>query len=887
MEQRSPSPHLFVAREEELARMQGFIDQAMAGKGSVCFVTGEPGAGKSTLLEEFSRRALLENPDLVFAAGDCNPQTGTADPYLPFREIMSDLTGVEEPGTGKQSQPGRSRGFFQASARMLAEHGPDLIDIFVPGGALVTRVGTQAASKFRANKKLSTDAATRAILRTDSELEQSHLLEQYTSVILALAEKQPLILLLDDLHWADEASISLLFHLSRRLSAARVLIIGAYRAHEITLGRGGQRHPLEATLNELKRYYGDIWVDLGNLQADTNRQFVDQVLDAECNVVDDAFRAALFERTAGHALFTIELVQYLKERGYLRRNEQGQWEVSPDLRWDGLPARVEGVIRERINRLEPEEHELLATAAILGESFSADILATLLKLNLREVVRSLSGSLSKAHALIKAEGFERTAGHRMSMYSFRHNLMHKFFYDSMDEIERGFLHEEAGIALEIFFGEDPGTAAVQLAWHFSEAGITDKAVNYLVMAGHQARSAYAHTEALSPCTMALDILSKSAPGEFSPEWVKSTKLEVCTLLGKVQESSGDFEDARLYFEEALDETAEIDRLSRVNLKRDIAATYERQHQHETALEILNQAENLLKENFNPEDDGEMSAWLSIRNKQLWIHYWQGNTNEMTELIGELGDTIVERGTSAQKRQFYTAVAGLENRLNRFAPSAKTIEASDLALASVQESDSPVERAGVMFGAGFVYMHAGKHDIASDLITQSLELSRRGGDRTQQARCLAYLTVVKRKQGDLSSVEKYLSETQDICEALDMREYVAVVLANRSWIAWVNGRQQAAKALAEEAMESWQSHSPKYPFKWLAAMQLIDIELRDANLDNAFVHVQLLLERANARLIGGVEEALQEAAAQHAAGNTEKAAASLTTALECAKNAGYL
>lgn len=670
--------------------MHGFIDQALIGKGSVCFVTGEPGAGKSTLLEEFSRRALLEYPVLIFAAGDCNPQTGTGDPYLPFREIMSALTGAAEPRSGQQDGRGRSRSFFQASARLLAEHGPDLIDIFVPGGALITRVGAQAASRIRSRKKGKTGDTKSNILRTDGDLEQTHLFEQYTNVILALAEKQPLILLLDDLHWADEASISLLFHLSRRLSSARVLIIGAYRAHEITLGRAGQRHPLEATLNELKRYYGDIWVDLGVLKADANRLFVDRVLDAQCDVADEAFRCALFERTGGHALFTVELVQYLKERGYLLQNARGKWEVSPELRWDGLPARVEGVISERITRLELAEHELLTVAAIIGESFSAEILAGILELELREVIRSLSGPLAKTHVLIRAEGFERVAGRRMSVYGFKHNLIHRFFYESLDEIERGFLHEEAGVVLETFFDGEPGVAAVQLARHFSEAGITDKAVNYLILAAHQARSAYAHTEALSHCRKALEVLNKSAPGEFSQEWVQGARMEICTLLGKVLELSGEFAAARHHFEEALDLTAESDRLSRAGLKREIATTHEREHQHETALELLSQAANLLSDGYNPEDDSEMAEWISIRNKQLMIHYWQGNTDKMTGLIREIGDTVIESGSLAEKQQFYNAVAGLENRLNRFAPSEKVLEAYSQGLAAAQESDSLVE-----------------------------------------------------------------------------------------------------------------------------------------------------------------------------------------------------
>jgi len=887
MEQLSSSTHLFVARDEELSRMHGFIDQALNGGGSVCFVTGEPGAGKSSLLEEFSRRVLLEYPDLILAAGDCNPQTGTGDPYLPFREIMSALTGAEEVGTDGQDEPGRSRSFFQTSARLLAEHGPDLIDIFVPGGALLTRLGAQAASRIRSRKRGNESDSTSSILRTDRDLEQTNLFEQYTNVILALAEKQPLILLLDDLHWADEASISLLFHLSRRLSSARVLIIGAYRAHEITAGRDGKRHPLEATLNELKRYYGDIWVDLGNLKADTNQRFVDQVLDAECDVADEAFRSALFKRTGGHALFTVELVQYLKERGHLLQDAEGRWEVSPRLRWDGLPARVEGVISERISRIDSAENELLTTASVIGESFPAEILAAILKPDLRDVIRSLSGSLAKTHALVRAEGFERPAGRRLSMYGFRHNLMHRFFYESLDEIERGFLHEEAGVALESMFDGDQAAAAVQLARHFAEAGIRDKAANYLVLAAHQARTAYAHTEAMSHCRKALEILHDSTTGEFPPEWVERTGIEVRILLGKVLESTGEFEAARQQFEDALHITNESDRLSRASLKRAIATTFERQHQHDVALQALGQAADLLTDGYNPEDSGEMAEWISIRIEQMRIHYWQGNTDRISDLMGEVGDIVIEHGSPSQRQQFYEAVAGLENRLNRFASSAKAMDAARQALASVQDCDNLTGRARAMFGAGFAQMHDGEHTTAAELITQSLGLSRRCGDRTQQARCLAYLTVVYRKAGDLQKVEKYLSETLEICEALNMQEYVAVVLANRSWLAWKSGQQQEAVKLAEDALDNWRTHSPRYPFKWLALMQLVDIEHGRANLDVAFEHTRALLDRTNAKLSGGVEEALEEAMAWYADGEKEKAAPGMAAALGYAKKAGYL
>ena len=196
MESQDNGNQLFVARDNELSRLGDFLDLAMQGKSSICFVTGEAGAGKSCLLREFERRSCKLHKDIMFADGDCNPQTGLGDPYLPFREIMAELSGVDGEVDDRGSKGSRSRKFFQAAAKALVEHGPDLIDIFVPGGALLTRVGAQAAGKIRAWKMDSGTGIASNLLATDDGLEQRHLFEQYTNVIRALAEQRPLSWLL-------------------------------------------------------------------------------------------------------------------------------------------------------------------------------------------------------------------------------------------------------------------------------------------------------------------------------------------------------------------------------------------------------------------------------------------------------------------------------------------------------------------------------------------------------------------------------------------------------------------------------------------------------------------------------------------------------------------
>jgi predicted ATPase len=145
------SEAVFVARERELSQLQTFLDRALAGHGQVCFITGEAGAGKTALVTEFARRAGDAHPDLVVALGNCNAQTGIGDPYLPFREVLAMLTGDVEArlaqGAITPENAGRLRDFLRVSGQALVEYGPDLIDIFVPGGALAARVGARLAHR--------------------------------------------------------------------------------------------------------------------------------------------------------------------------------------------------------------------------------------------------------------------------------------------------------------------------------------------------------------------------------------------------------------------------------------------------------------------------------------------------------------------------------------------------------------------------------------------------------------------------------------------------------------------------------------------------------------------------------------------------------------------
>jgi len=222
----------FVARTNELARLDSFLDKALANQGQISFVTGEAGAGKTTLLTKFSQQAQAKHTHLVVATGGCDAQTGVGDAYLPFREVLNLLTGDVDAklaqGKITEENANRLRNFLVFSGEALVEVGPALINLFVPGATLIAR-----ASKFLAKKAGWIDKLQDRFGHKETTdlplmegLDQDQIFEQYVNVLHALAKSTPLMLILDDLQWADSASIGLLFRLVRRLEGSSIFIVG-------------------------------------------------------------------------------------------------------------------------------------------------------------------------------------------------------------------------------------------------------------------------------------------------------------------------------------------------------------------------------------------------------------------------------------------------------------------------------------------------------------------------------------------------------------------------------------------------------------------------------------------------------------------------------------
>ncbi len=394
---------VFVARTRELSKLDEHLSNAISGKGSVVFVAGEAGSGKTALLQEFTRRAQETYPDLLVAAGNCNAYTGIGDPHLPFREILEFLTGDVEPrwaaGAITRDHALRLWENVPIAAQALVEVGPDLIDTFIQRAALLERARSSVSEKQGWLNRLDAFLDRKPVTALSiGALQQINLYEQYVRVLQFLEKKNPVLLVIDDLQWVDTGSINLLFHLGRRLSGCRILILGAYRSEEVALGREGRRHPLEPLVNEFRRSFGEILLNLGQgFGQDESREFVNEVLDKEPNRLDESFREMLYRQTQGHPLFTIELLRGLQERGDILKDSEGRWIVGPSLDWDTLPVRVEAAIQERISRLPEATQRILEVASVEGEYFTAEVVSRVRGSSEGEMMECLSGELkSKA-----------------------------------------------------------------------------------------------------------------------------------------------------------------------------------------------------------------------------------------------------------------------------------------------------------------------------------------------------------------------------------------------------------------------------------------------------------------------------------------------------------
>ncbi|MGH2716504.1 MAG: ATP-binding protein, partial [Thermoleophilaceae bacterium] len=463
-----------VGRARELAELVGGLDDAFAGRGRLFLLVGEPGIGKSRLAEELTADARARGARIL--VGRCW-EAGGAPAYWPWVQALRTYV--------REAEPGPLRTQLGAGAADLAQLLPEL-------GALFPDLAKPPVP--------------------ESEGARFRLFDAASSFLVNATRVRPLVIVLDDLHAADEPSLLLLQFVARELGESRLLLVGAYRDVDPALGE-----PLTVTLTELAREPVTRTLELAGLAEADVARFIELAAPGASAA---ALAPAVHAETEGNPLFVGEIVRLLAAE---RRLD------APGAAPLAIPQSVREVIGRRLRHLSYQCNELLVLAAVLGREFDLDALARVSGLE-RDAILELLDEATEARVVSEVPGV-------IGRMRFAHALIRDAAYHGLTRSRRVQLHRKVGEALEALYSSDLDPHLAELAHHFFESaagGDGQKAVAYARRAGARAVALLAYEEAVRLYEMALEALGPDSA---------ATARRRCELLLALADSKGRAGDA--------------------------------------------------------------------------------------------------------------------------------------------------------------------------------------------------------------------------------------------------------------------------------------------------------------------------------------------------------
>ena len=440
---------ILVGRERELEELIRCLNSVFDGKGTTLFLTGEAGTGKTMMARKLLD--MVKGKDVNVLSGWC--LSDFAVPYLPFREAFNAYFKA------KKTEEQESTGNEEEIKMWLA--GPSQSERFQN----LTPQGWQ-------------DLAVAAITKT----------------LIAISEKKTTILFIDDLHWADSASLSLLHYIARSIGAARIFVLATYRSEELGPDLEGHAHPFLETLRMMRRENVLKEIKLSSLPPDHVIALAEKMVGGGLHrdLLD-----RLLEDSQGNPLFVVESLRMLSERGSLV-HEDGRWGLSTDK--IGIPAKIKDIVLRRVEMLKPNQQRMLQVASVIGDKFDVELLSVVLGQGFLNVLEALN-AITQMSSLLFSEG---------SYYKFNHAMFREAIYNSVSMPLRKGYHAKVAEKLEAINIDSVVSPFNDLAYHYEQAGNKEKAVKYALAAGEYALVRFSNTEAEKHYRFVLSAVSESS-----------------------------------------------------------------------------------------------------------------------------------------------------------------------------------------------------------------------------------------------------------------------------------------------------------------------------------------------------------------------------------------
>jgi DNA-binding CsgD family transcriptional regulator len=463
---------VLIGRDAEMGRLETFLRECLGGRGRTALVSGEAGVGKSVLLREFVKKAHTVGARVLVS--ECT-EIDARRPFGPFIDIA------------------------------------------------------RAANRVASLPVASPDAAM-------AGADRYGLHSAFTALLADLARERPIVMIIEDLHWADEASLELFPHLARKLRDVPLLLVGAYRSDELH-----RRHPLRPALAELSRSRVADDIAVRRLSEDEVADFLREAMQLDRPPTVE-FRRAIFETCEGNPLFMEEVLRALVGRGDIERRD-GSWRRTKEVAEIVIPDTLRDAVLERFETLSAEAQNAIRHAAVIGQRFDFDLLLRVTSSDEATLVNAVRAAIEAQLLLEIANGVGP------ELYAFRHALTRESVLLDLLQRERRRMHAAVGAAIESRSGEDTAAHVEELAYHFDEARDNDRAFRYHDLAAREAHQLFAFARAARHLERAVELARDDEPalGEL-----QLRLADAASLAAAPRRALRAAEEARRWFEEAGD-----------------------------------------------------------------------------------------------------------------------------------------------------------------------------------------------------------------------------------------------------------------------------------------------------------------------------------------------
>jgi class 3 adenylate cyclase/predicted ATPase len=827
-----------VGREAELAQIKGAIDHLHSGKGSVLCITGEAGIGKSRLVSE--ARVLCDKA--VWAETRALSYTEMTS-YRMARDLLHSLLGTSSDEKPSAIQSCLHRTISETAANDFSKLYPYLA---------------------RALEIPLDEASSDEIEFLTAEILQRRTLEAFQAYVERRAANHPVVLVWEDVHWADPSSLQVLELFASTVTKVPLLVMIAYRRETAVRDR----------MNEMLARLPTDRVAMIEL-APLTRQESTSFIAAFGKISNAEAEQALLNRAEGNPLFLEEL---------LRSITDPRVKTVHDI--SDVPETLQAVLAARVDSLPREWKRVLQRAAVIGRTFHRKILA-----HVCQQQGENSATLNQTLQELRRQSFVRfeqaqgspSTSSEEEIYAFQHAITHEVVYHSLLQATCRHWHYLTGEAMEQLFPQRLDELSGILGRHFEQAGAHQKAIDYLTRAALRARTIFSNSEAIAFYRSALAQVNKASAdpaSTYQPE--SSLTIQLHEGLGDVLELNGEIEAARDQFDQARSLVTGDDGITRSRLHRKCGSTWVLRRDYDKTFEKFRQAEQELESEKSTCSEDWWNEWAQIQLERMHLFYWLGMSAELNALASNIRARMEEHGTSAQHGRFFAMLALSSLSEHRYVPPKAAVEYAQRALTAAKGSDNPTELGHLKFTLGFVQLWRGNLEISIHYLSNALQLSEKVGDIVLQVRCLTYLAVAYRRIGQTSNAESFAQRARSISTRLELVQYVAMADATLAWIAWHNGDSSEVRARALQALEQWHSMPDPYGFDWMALWPLIAVEHAEKNFAAATDHLRALSgpnQHPLPALLTSIVQAAIEASEKSSPDIPERISAALTAARE--------